>query len=525
MTMWVRTIRSGSSMLSWTVSIWRRPGLIGFKRRATGRPGYDPADLLKLYIYGYLNRVRSSRRLEAETHRNIEVIWLLRRLVPDFKTIADFRRENRDAFRQVFRAFVALCRELDLFGRELIAVDGTRLKAVNGRERNFTKAKLDKALKESDERLTRYLKQLDDADQDAGKDDDGFGGGQVDRLQEKIDAIKVRRERLEGHRTELEISGQDQLSLTDPDARAMHGGRVGVGYNVQIAVDAKHKLIAEQQVHAKVSDLGLLAETAEAARETLEVARIDAVADRGYFKIEDIEACEAAGIVPYVPKPKRGSAVRDGFFTKERFRYDTQDDAYTCPGDQRLTAGPKRKVRDGVFVIDYANPAACKGCVLRPGCTKAAFRQGHPVRERSGAGAHGAPIGGTPRGARPATRKRRAPVRLDKAVDGPGGVSDAPLGKRPRRVRPDRLGLQHPPRHHPRRHSSLAQGNPRLNRTICPNISWQSPPKASQTPRESHRGRNRKVRSINPTRAHETPTAQSQPHVSTRSDAPAVLNH
>ena len=350
----------------------------GFDRvqaKATGRPGYDPADLLKLYIYGYLNRVRSSRRLEAETHRNIEVIWLLRRLVPDFKTIADFRRENRDAFRQVFRAFVALCRELDLFGRELIAVDGTRLKAVNGRERNFTKAKLDKALKESDERLTRYLKQLDDADQDAGKDDDGFGGGQVDRLQEKIDAIKVRRERLEGHRTELEISGQDQLSLTDPDARAMHGGRVGVGYNVQIAVDAKHKLIAEQQVHAKVSDLGLLAETAEAARETLEVARIDAVADRGYFKIEDIEACEAAGIVPYVPKPKRGSAVRDGFFTKERFRYDTQDDAYTCPGDQRLTAGPKRKVRDGVFVIDYANPAACKGCVLRPGCTKAAFRK------------------------------------------------------------------------------------------------------------------------------------------------------
>ncbi len=208
----------------------------GFGRvqpKTLGRPGYAPTDLLKLYIYGYLNRIRSSRRLEAETQRNIEVIWLMRRLTPDFKTIADFRRDNRVAFRQVFREFVALCRQLDLFGRELVAVDGTRIKAVNSRERNFTKAKLDKALAESDERLTRYLKQLDDAD----KDDDDRPGGRVENLQEKIDAIKARRERLEGHRKELDESGADQISLTDPDARAMHSSsRVGVGYNIQIAV-------------------------------------------------------------------------------------------------------------------------------------------------------------------------------------------------------------------------------------------------------------------------------------------------
>lgn len=231
----------------------------GFERvrpKATGRPGYDPADLLKLYIYGYLNRVRSSRRLEVETRRNIEVIWLLRRLTPDFKTIADFRRDNRAAFRQVFRGFVVLCRELDLFGRQLIAVDGTRIKAVNSRERNFTKAKRARAMADSDERLARYLKQLDDADK---ADKDAPEGNTVEKLQEKIAAIQERRERLEGHGKALAESGEDQISLTDPDARAMRSSsRIGVGYNIQIAVDTKHKLIAEQQVHNKVSDLGLL---------------------------------------------------------------------------------------------------------------------------------------------------------------------------------------------------------------------------------------------------------------------------
>ena len=348
----------------------------GFERvqaKSTGRPGYDPADLLKLYIYGYLNRVRSSRRLEVETRRNLEVIWLLRRLTPDFKTIADFRRDNRTAFRQVFREFVVLCRELDLFGRELIAVDGTRINAVNSRERNFTKAKLAKAMAESDERLARYLKQLDEADKDG---EDAPERGSAERLQEKIAALRERRERLDDHGKALAESGADQISLTDPDARAMHSSsRVGVGYNIQIAVDTKHKLIVEQQVHNKVSDLGLLTETAGPARETLEVAQIDAVADRGYFKIEDIEACEMAGIVPYVPKPQRGSAVAKGFFPKDQFRYDAKADIYTCPDGAALRHVHSRPVRGEIRVFDYANAAACKSCALKTRCTTAAYRK------------------------------------------------------------------------------------------------------------------------------------------------------
>ena len=345
----------------------------GFERaapKATGRPGYDPADLLKLYIYGYLNRVRSSCRLEAESKRNLEVIWLLRRLSPDFKTIADFRRINRAAFRQVFRGFVRLCRELELFGRELVAVDGTRIKAVNSRERNFTKAKLEKALSESDERLSRYLDRLDDADAQDGSD-----GNEVENIQEKIAAIQGRRERFEEHRDALAASGEEQLSLTDPDSRAMHAAtRVGVGYNIQIAVDAKHKLIAEQQVHNKVSDLGLLAETAEVARRNLTADRIDAVADAGYFKIEDIEACEHTGVVPHVPKPRRGSTVSQGLFPKERFRYEGGEDIYICPNGQRLAPYRKRG-RRGMFFVSYANRTACAECKLKSKCTKSAFRR------------------------------------------------------------------------------------------------------------------------------------------------------
>jgi transposase len=345
----------------------------GFGRtlpKATGRPGYDPGDLLKLYIYGYLNRVRSSRRLEAETHRNLEVIWLMRQLQPDFKTIADFRRDNKAAFRQVFREFVVLCRSLDLFGRELIAVDGTRLKAVNSGQRNFTRAKIAKAMAESDERLGRYLKQLDAADKD-----DTVPIARVKKLEEKIAAIKERRARLDEHQAELKASGEDQISLTDPDARAMHSSsRIGVGYNIQIAVDTKYKLIAEQQVHNKVSDLGLLAETADAARENLGVDQINVVADRGYYKIEDIEGCEAAGVTPYVPKPLRGSAVKNGYFTKEQFRYDTEADVLICPGREKLKPKYKRKIRDN-DVIDFVNRKACKGCNLRNRCTNAAFRK------------------------------------------------------------------------------------------------------------------------------------------------------
>ena len=341
----------------------------GFGRvdpKATGRPGYAPGDLLKLYIYGYLNRVRSSRRLEAECHRNIEVIWLLRTLKPDFKTIADFRADNRKAFRTVFRAFVVLCRNLDLFGRELLAVDGTRIKAVNNKDRNFTRNSLAKFIKHVDERLDEYLKRLDEDDAAEA----GTGGSRTKNLSEKIEALRQKRGQYGALLADLERSGEEQISLTDPDSRAMAAyTKVGVGYNIQVAVDAKHKMIAEQEVSNQVVDMGLLTQTAQAARDILEVEAIDVVADKGYFKIEDIEACEKAGMTPHVPRPQRGPAVREGFFRKDEFRYDTERDAYICPAGQVLATRYESRLRD-LRKFDYSNRAACLACGLKQRCTK-----------------------------------------------------------------------------------------------------------------------------------------------------------
>jgi transposase len=342
----------------------------GVEPKATGRPSYAPADLLKLYIYGYLNRVRSSRRLEAETHRNIEVIWLLRHLKPDFKTIADFRRDNRNAFRHVFRQFVLLCRQLDLFGRELLAVDGTRIKAVNNKDRNFTRASLTQFIKAADAKLEDYLCRLDKGD----ASESGTGGSRVKNLVEKIAAMRERRARHKDILAELDQTGENQISLTDPDSRAMAAHtHVAVGYNVQIAVDAKHKLIVEQQVTNQVVDMGLLAQTAEPAKEVLGVERIAVVADRGYFKIEDVEACEKAGIEPYVPRPQRGPSVRAGLFRKDEFRYDPTSDSFLCPAGQRLHPYSFSLMR-GLKKINYCNRQACRDCTIRTQCTGNQFR-------------------------------------------------------------------------------------------------------------------------------------------------------
>ena len=300
--------------------------------KGMGRPGYAPGDLLKLYIYGYLNPVRSSRRLEAECHRNIEVIWLLRTLKPDFKTIADFRADNRTAFKRVFREFVVLCKRLDLFGRELLAVDGTRIKAVNNKDRNFTRSSLAKFIKVADERLEEYLARLDEGD----VAENGTHGARVKNLADKIAALRDKRDRYGAMLASLEQSGEAQISLTDPDSRAMAAHtRVAVGYNVQVAVDAKNKMIVEQAVTNQVVDMGLFKQTAQPAREILGVETIDVVADRGYFKTEDIEACEQAALTPHVPRPQRGPAVANGFFRKDEFRYEAARDAYICPAGCR----------------------------------------------------------------------------------------------------------------------------------------------------------------------------------------------
>jgi transposase len=342
---------------------------VGFENvtpKATGRPGYAPGDLLKLYIYGYLNRVWSSRRLEAECHRNIEVIWLLRTLKPDFKTIADFRSTNRAAFKKVFREFVILCRNLDLFGRELLAVDGTRIKAVNNKDRNFTTGSLRKFIQAADDKLEDYLKRLDAGD----AEESTIGGSRVKNLAEKIEALNKKRGEYAAHLLALEKSGESQVSLTDPESRAMAAyTKVGVGYNIQIAVDAKHKMIVEQAVANDVLDMGLLQCTAEPARDILDVETIDVVADKGYFRTEDIEACEKAGLMPYVPRPQRGSSVSNGFFRKDEFTYDAERDAYICPAGQLLATRYESKLRE-MKKVDYANRSACAACALRSRCTK-----------------------------------------------------------------------------------------------------------------------------------------------------------
>ena len=341
-------------------------GFVGVTPKATGRLGYAPGDLLKLYIHGYLNRVRSSRRLEAECHRNIEVIWLLRSLKPDFKTIADFRRDNRAAFRSVFRKFVLPCRRLDLFGRELLAVDGTRIKAVNNKDRNFTKSSLEKFIKAVDKRLDEYPRRLDEGD----VAESGTGGGaRTKNLAEKIEALRQKRGRHGALLTELERTGENQISLTDPDGRAMAAHtKVAVGYNIQVAVDAKHKMIVEQEVTNQVVDMGRLTQTAKPARAILDVETIDVVADRGTFKIEDIEAREKAGLTPHVPKPQRGSSVRNGLFRKDEFRHDPDQDVDICPAGKILSPNHEGKLRD-LKKIDYSNLAACPVCPLRSRCT------------------------------------------------------------------------------------------------------------------------------------------------------------
>ena len=342
-------------------------GFLRVTPKVTGRPGYAPTDLLKLYIYGYLNRVRSSRRLEAETHRNIEVIWLLRHLKPDFKTIADFRRDDRNVFRSIFRQFVLLCRQLDLFGRELLAVDGTRIKAVNNKDRNFTRASLSEFINLADAKLEDYLQRLDHSDASESK----TAGSRVNNLAEKIAAIRARRTRCQDTLAELDRTGEDQISLTDPDSRAMAAHtRVAVGYNVQVAVDIKHKLIVEQQVTNQVVDMGLLTQTAEPAKEVLGVETIDA---EGYFKIEDIEACETAGIVPYVPRPQRGASVKAGLFRKDEFRYDVEGDRFICPAGQRLYPYSSSLLR-GLKKVNYVNKLACDDCAIRSRCTRGKFR-------------------------------------------------------------------------------------------------------------------------------------------------------
>jgi transposase len=343
---------------------------LGFEHavpKETGRPPYDPRTLLKLYIYGYLNGIRSSRKLERECERNVEVMWLTGKLTPCFKTIAAFRSQSGDAIRQVCREFILLCREMDLFGGELVAIDGSKFKAVNSRERNFTRNKLKRLLKGLDEKIKRYLEAMDANDEQEAD----LPRPSAEALQEKIERLKERRQTYQAYQEELDETDQTQISLTDPDARAMpRSGAPGteVAYNVQIAVDDKHHLIVHHDVVQDSTDRYQLGPMAKQAKEILQVEEIDAAADRGYYYEREIKACVDDGITPYVPKPKTSANKKRGLFTKYDFRYHAEDDTYECPAGARLTFRFET-VENGRPTRYYATPS-CKGCALRDRCTR-----------------------------------------------------------------------------------------------------------------------------------------------------------
>ena len=324
--------------------------------------------LLKLYIYGYLNRVQSSRRLEREAGHNVEVMWLLGRLAPDHKTIADFRKDNGSAIRQVCARFIALCRTMGLLTQTSVAIDGSKFKAVNNRDRNFTRAKMERRLAQIEESVARYLQQLDTADRQEPSE---ALKTKMSGLKEKIEKLKQEMRRLAVLEMDMLAAPDQQISLTDPDARSMATSGRGsgvVGYNVQIAVEAKHHLIVTHEVTNVGSDRSQLAHMAKETKATLDVENLDVVADRGYFNGEEILACEEAGITVTLPKPMTSNSKAEGRFGKQDFRYVAEEDVYVCPAGERLAYSYTTEDK-GLVVHRYATKA-CRYCTIKQYCTK-----------------------------------------------------------------------------------------------------------------------------------------------------------
>ncbi len=347
---------------------------LGFKHselNITGRPPYNPADLSKLYIYGYLNCVRSSRKLERECKRNIEVMWLLKNLTPDFKTIADFRKDNPDAIKKLFKAFVFLCRKLDLIEGELVAIDGSKFKAVNSKKRNFSEEKLIKKLKEIDEKIDTYLKDLENNDNREQTDK----SSDAKELKEKIEQLEEKKVEYQNLLKNLEESGESQVSLTDPDSRLMlNSQKFDVSYNVQTTVDDKNKLIVDYEVTNDVTDKKQLGEMSIRAKEILEVDTLNVTSDKGYFDALEIKACVDNNIIPYVPEPKPKNSkskevnVPEPKFYESEFKYDSEKDVYICPGGYELAFFSMDKQKDKVMKL-YKNDS-CSICQYKSKCTR-----------------------------------------------------------------------------------------------------------------------------------------------------------
>ena len=346
-------------------------GFAGVAPAATGRPSYHPAVLLKLYLYGYLNRIQSSRRLEREAQRNVELMWITGRLSPDFKTIADFRRDNGPAIRNVCREFVLLCRRLNLFSQAIVAIDGSKFKAVNAHDRNFTQAKLDKRIQEVEHSIDRYLSAMETADRNPSD----VTEIKTTHLHKKIEHLKQQMQDLKAMQARLKETPSSQISLTDPDARAMatSTSRGLVGYNVQTAVDATHHLIVAHEVTNVGSDRRQLAKMAKQAQEIMSGQKLQAIADRGYFNGDEILACDKAGITAYVPKPMTSEAKAQGRFDKSDFVYEPDTDTYRCPAGSQLIRRFAR-VEAGHLIHRYWS-SNCPHCPIKGKCTPSDYRR------------------------------------------------------------------------------------------------------------------------------------------------------
>jgi len=344
----------------------------GFKRTTPsriGRPPYNPKDLLKLYIYGYLNRVRSSRRLEHEATRNLEVIWLLNKLKPDFKTIADFRKDNKKALLEVFRGFTRLCNEWDLFGKEIVAIDGSKFRACNSKKNNYNKKKLERHLKYIDEKINKYLQELDESDENETFD----RKPDTEEIRQRIKELKDRKQKYENYQKELEETGQSEISTTDPDARLMttnNKNSVEMNYNAQTAVDSRHKLLIDFKITNSPNDLGELADMALRAKNVFGGADFEALADKGYYKAEDLKKCVDHGITPYVARQTYSNSSGNREFYPDKFIYDKDKDVYICPMGEELTRGRQRKSKGQIIGFDYRNYGACSRCACKEQCTK-----------------------------------------------------------------------------------------------------------------------------------------------------------
>jgi len=347
-------------------------GFDGVAPAETGRPGYHPSALLKLYVYGYLNRVQSSRRLEREAGRNVEVMWLLGRLVPDHKTVADFRKDNGGAIRKVCARFVELCREMGLLATASVAIDGSKFKAVNNRDRNFTQQKIKSRLEHLEKSVRQYLDDLDRADREPAC----VPEARVSQLKEKIAAIKSEMRKLTQIKKHLpKVEGQ-QVSLTDPDARSMNSAGKGtgtVGYNVQTAVDTKNHMIVAHEVTNTGHDRTHLTEMSKLARDALGTKSLTALADRGYYSGEEIRRCQQAGMNPLVPKPLTSGGRADGRFDKRDFVYNAKRNEYRCPAGQRAI-WRFSTVENGLTIHKYWS-SACPTCAIRSRCTPAPYRR------------------------------------------------------------------------------------------------------------------------------------------------------